>query len=113
MPVCGRPGWSDSAHEASRALLVLGFDLRNMGVGNCDECHHPVRVHDVGKWASKYPSVDKLIEEGTFLVYQVRDIVSQGHVFVYSGGKYSGNGYYTWEEDSTKGKITTNIYRLE
>ena len=35
MPVCGHPDWSDCAHEASRALLSLGFDLRNKGSANC------------------------------------------------------------------------------
>lgn len=35
MPVCGQPSWMDCAHEASRALLDLGYDLRNKGTANC------------------------------------------------------------------------------
>ena len=34
----------------------------------------------------------------TYLVYQVRDVDSQGHVYVYSGGKCYGNGFYDWPE---------------
>lgn len=55
MPVCGQPGWMDCAHEASRALLGLGYDLRNKGTANCSACKHPIRAHDIGKWARNYP----------------------------------------------------------
>lgn len=57
MPVCGHPDWADCAHEASRVLLELGFDLRNEGTANCEACHQPIRAHDIGKWASQYPCV--------------------------------------------------------
>jgi hypothetical protein len=35
MPVCGKPSLMDCAHEASVALLELGYDLRNSGTANC------------------------------------------------------------------------------
>jgi len=57
MPVCDQPSWMDCAHEASRALLDLGYDLRNKGTANCFSCKHPIRAHDLGKWASNYPEV--------------------------------------------------------
>jgi len=92
----------------------MGFDLRYKGTANCDTCHHPIRAHDIGKWAGKYPSVAKCTATNTYLVYQVRDIDDQGHVYVYSGGKYYANGNYNLVIKNEKGgKITTKIYQLK
>ena len=98
MPVCNHPDWSDCAHEASKKLLDLKFDIKGKGKVNCESCNLPIRAHDVGQWASTYPSVANCNNVSTYLVYQVRDIDSQGHVYVYSGGKCYGNGFYDWPE---------------
>jgi hypothetical protein len=88
---------SACAHDASIALLSLvGIDLRNKWPTKCSVCKHPLRAHEVGKWASQYTSVTNCTQTNTYLIYQVRDTDNQGHVYVYSNGKYYGNGNYDW-----------------
>ena len=51
--------------------------------------------------------------EHTFLVHQTRSVDGQGHVYVFSKGKYYGNGLYNWPDTNQKGgTITTKIYQL-
>ena len=52
--------------------------------------------------------------ENTYLAYEVRDIDNQGHVYVYSGGKFYGNGNYNWPETNKKGgRILTRFFLLK
>lgn len=116
MPLCGNQPGSDCAHEATRELNSLGIvNLKNAaGMYCCEVCKFPVRAHEVGKWASKYKSVNQCQQQGSYLVYQVRDVDDQGHVYVYHNGQYYGNQNYNWPQNNTKGgKITTKIYQLK
>lgn len=76
-------------------------------------CGLPLRAKEVRNWvAAKYKNVGNKDANGTYLVYEERDVDGQGHVYVHHNGSNYGNGNYNWPQTTEKGKIKQWFYKI-
>lgn len=58
-------------------------------------CGAAVRAREVRNWAAKNGTkVNNWSANGTFIIFEYKNIEAGGHVWGYHNGKEYGNGYY-------------------